>query len=230
MTPIVLIPGLFATPDFYAAQMPALWQRAAVQVANHARDETMAAIAQRVLDEAPARFALVGHSMGGYVALEVLRQARQRVERVALLVTSARPDAPEQSKRRRALIEQARQGHFDRVADQLYPALVHPSRHADTGLRQRVRDMARDTGADAFVRQDQAIIGRADSKPSLSRIACPALVVVGEDDALTPPELAREIAAGIPRANLVVVPTCGHMSAIEQPDAVTAALVAWLRE
>ena len=228
MTPSVLIPGLFATPDFYAAQMPALWQRGAVQVANHARDATMAAIAQRVLDEAPARFALVGHSMGGYVAFEILRQAPARVERVALLDTSARPDAPEQSERRRTLIEQARQGRFDAIADQLYPALVHPSHHDDPELRQRVRDMARDTGADAFIRQEQAIIGRPDSRPSLRLIDCPTLVLVGEDDALTPPGLAREIATGIPRANLVVVPTCGHMSAIEQSDAVTAALFAWL--
>lgn len=228
MTAIVLVSGLFATPRFYAAQVPSLWQAGSVQFANHGRDETMDDIARRILGEAPQRFALVGHSMGGYVAFEMLRQAPARIERVAFLDTSALPDAHEQSERRRQLIEQAMHGRYEDVADQLYPNLVHPSRHDDAELREAIRQMARDTGAAAFIRQEQAIIARADSRPTLALIRCPTLVLVGEQDALTPPERATEIAEGIAGSVSVVVPACGHMCAMEQPDAVTAALARWL--
>ena len=228
MTAIVLVPGLMCTPQFYAAQLPSLWRAGSVQFANHTRDEAMSDIARRILGEAPQRFALAGHSMGGYVALEMLRQAPQRIERVALLDTSALPDAAEQSERRQKLIELASQGRYGDVADQLYPNLVHPARRDDAELREAVRQMARDTGAAAFIRQERAIMGRADSRPTLAEVRCPALVLVGEQDALTPPERAEEIAQGIAGAVKVVVPDCGHMSAMERPEGVTAALERWL--
>src|SRR5581483_7943582 len=108
----------------------------------------------------PPRFALIGHSMGGYVAFEMLRRAPSRIARVAFLDTSARPDAPEQTSRRLALIEQAARGRYAEIADAMFPALVHPARHADATLRDAVRAMAHDTGAAAFVRQERAIIAR----------------------------------------------------------------------
>ena len=228
MTAMVLVPGLFATPRFYAEQLPSLWQAGSVQFATHTRDETMPDLARRILGDAPQRFALVGHSMGGYIAFEMLRQAPQRIERVAFLDTSARPDAPEQSERRRQLIEQAAQGRYADIADQLYPNLVHSARHADTELREIVRQMARDTGAAAFIRQERAIIARADSRPMLADIRCPALVLVGAQDALTPPERADEIAEGVAGSVRIVVPDCGHMCALEKPQAVSEALAQWL--
>jgi pimeloyl-ACP methyl ester carboxylesterase len=228
MAATVVIPGLFCTPQFYAAQLPSLWRAGAVQFANHTRDETMADIARRILDEAPQRFALIGHSMGGYVAFEMLRQAPQRIERVAFLDTSALPDAPEQSERRRQLIEQAAKGRYEDVVDQLYLKFVHPARLDEAALRETVRQMARDTGAAAFIRQERAIISRADSRPTLAAIRCPTLVLVGEQDELTPPERAEEIAQGVAGAVKVVVPDCGHMTAMERPEAVTAALERWL--
>jgi pimeloyl-ACP methyl ester carboxylesterase len=228
MTTTVLIPGLFETPHFYQAQMPMLWRFGPVQFANHTRDETVPDLAARILSEAPARFALIGHSMGGYIAFEMLRQAPQRIERVAFLDTSAREDTPEQSELRRRLIEQSEEGRYDEVADQLYPNLVHAARRDDVELRDRVRQMARDTGSAAFARQERAIIARVDSRPTLADIRCPALVLVGEQDTLTPPERAAEIAEGIRGAVSVVVAQCGHLCAIEQPDAVNAALEQWL--
>ena len=228
MAATVVIPGLFCTPQFYAAQLPSLWRAGAVQFANHTRDETMADIARRILDEAPQRFALIGHSMGGYVAFEMLRQAPQRIERVAFLDTSALPDAPEQSERRRQLIEQAAKGRYEDVVDQLYLKFVHPARLDEAALRETVRQMARDTGAAAFIRQERAIISRADSRPTLAAIRCPTLVLVGEQDELTPPERAEEIAQGVAGAVKVVLPDCGHMTAMERPEAVTAALERWL--
>jgi pimeloyl-ACP methyl ester carboxylesterase len=226
--PTLLVPGLLATARLYAAQIPVLWQFGPVMLADHRRDDSMAAIARRILDQAPPRFALLGLSMGGYIAFELLRQAPARIARLALLDTTARPDTAEQSARRRTLIEHSHAGGFGQVADLLYPGLVHPDRLGDAGLREQVRCMAAETGAEAFIRQQTAIMHRRDSLPDLAAIGCPTLVLVGDADQLTPPERAQEIAAGIRGAQLVVVPASGHLSTLEQPDRVNAALVDWL--
>ncbi|MBX6324378.1 MAG: alpha/beta fold hydrolase [Rhodospirillaceae bacterium] len=226
--PVLLVPGLAATPRLYEPQIPALWRFGPVTVADHRRDDSMAAIARRILADAPPRFALAGLSMGGYIAFEILRQAPQRVAKLALLDTSARPDTPEAGARRRAQIALAEGGRYAEVADQQYPVLVHPARRDDEALRRLVREMAEETGAEAFVRQQRAIMARPDSRPGLSAIACPTLVVVGDADQLTPPELAREIAEAIPGARLVVIPDSGHLSTLEQPEAATGALIDWL--
>ena len=226
--PTLLVPGLTSTPRLYEAQIPALWQFGPVMVADHRRDDSIAAIARRVLEHAPPRFSLVGLSMGGYIAFELLRQAPRRVARLALLDTTAPPDAAEQSARRRELIELARSGRFGEIADLSYPLLVHPDRLADQPLRELVRGMAQDTGAEGYIRQQTAIMTRCDSRPDLTAIGCPTLVLVGESDQLTPPALAQEIAAGIASARLIVVPASGHLSPLEQPQRVTAELVEWL--
>ncbi len=228
--PTVLVPGLLCSPRLYAEQIPALWRLGPVVVADHTRDDSMTDIARRLLAQAPPRFALVGLSMGGYVAFEVLRQAPDRVAKVALLDTSARPDLPEQGELRRRQIELARGGRFGQIAGMLFPRLVAASRHGDKTLEAVVQTMAEETGADAFVRQQTAIMERVDSRPGLAAIRCPALVVVGAEDALTPPDRAAEIAAGIPRARHVVVPNSGHLSTLEQPQAVTRALTEFLSD
>lgn len=227
-TPILLVPGLLCSPRLYAPQIPSLWRHGPVMVADHTRDDTMAGIARRILTDAPPRFALVGLSMGGYIAFELMRQAPERVDRLALLDTAARPDGPEQSERRRSQVELARAGRFGEVADLQFPMLVGPDRQQDAGLRALVRQMADETGPEAFERQQQAIIGRPDSRPDLGRIACPTLILVGDGDQITPPDRAREMADGVRRAQLVVVPGSGHLSTLEQPEAVTHALEAWL--
>ncbi len=226
--PVLLVPGLLATARLYAAQVPALWRFGPVTVADHRRDDTMAGIARRILADAPPRFSLIGLSMGGYVAFEILRQAPQRVARLALLDTSARPDTAEAGQRRRAQIALAERGRLAEVTEQQFPLLVHPARRDDEALRRLVRLMAEETGADAFIRQQRAIMSRPDSRPGLAAIVCPTLVMVGEADQLTPPEVAREMAEAIPAARLVVVRDSGHLSTIEQPGATTEALAAWL--
>ena len=226
--PIVLIPGLLASARMYAAQIPQLWRAGPVLIADHTRDDSMSGIARCILRVAPARFALVGLSMGGYIAFELLRQAPERIAKVALLDTSARADAPEQSAMRRAQMTLASQGRLAEVVEQQFPRLVHREHRADAALRQVFTLMAEDVGAAGFVRQQTAILGRADSRPTLGSIRCPTLVLVGEGDEVTPPERAAEIAAGIPAARLSTVPQCGHMSTLEQPDEVTRALLEWL--
>jgi pimeloyl-ACP methyl ester carboxylesterase len=223
--PTVLVAGLNCSARLYAEQIPVLWQYGPVIVADHRRDDTMAAMARRVLASAPPRFALVGLSMGGYLAFEILRQAAGRVAKLALLDTGARADTPERTAARRPLIALARNGRFAEIFASQYPTLVHASRHDDAALMAAVRAMNEETGPEAYLRQQAAIISRPDSRPGLAAIACPTLVLVGDSDEPTPPELAEEMADGIPGAKLVVVPECGHLSTLERPEAVNKALV-----
>jgi pimeloyl-ACP methyl ester carboxylesterase len=227
--PVVLIPGLLGSPRLYAGQIPELWRFGPVTVADHTRDESMAAIARRILAAAPPKFALIGLSMGGYISFEILRAAPQRVAKLALLDTSARPDLPEQTATRRTQIADAKAGRLLEVLDRAFATWVHPARCNDLALRDLAVAMANETGVDGFVHQQLANIGRVDSRPGLAAIGCPTLVLVGEQDAVTPPERAAEIANGIPGARLVTIPDCGHMSAVEQPAKVTEALVEFLR-
>jgi pimeloyl-ACP methyl ester carboxylesterase len=226
--PLVLVPGLGCTERLFAPQIAALRGSRAVQVADHRRDDTVAAIARRLLGEAPPRFALAGLSMGGYVALEVLRQAPDRVTRLALLDTSARPDTDEARQRRSRHIGLAEAGRLRAVTDELWPLWVHPDRHGDRDLKALVEAMMDETGAEAFVRQQRANMGREDRRDLLSALEIPTLVLVGEADAVTPPELAREMADLVEWSSLVVVPSCGHLSTLERPDAVSDGLRAWL--
>jgi pimeloyl-ACP methyl ester carboxylesterase len=227
--PVVLIPGLLASPRLYAEQIPELWRFGPVTVADHTRDETMGAIARRILAAAPPKFALAGLSMGGYISFEIMRVAPERVVKLALLDTSARPDLPEQSETRRAQIADAKSGRLLDVLDRAFPTWVHPAHRDDRALRDLTVAMAGEVGVEGYVRQQLANISRADSRPTLATIRCPTLVLVGEQDGLTTPERAAEIANGISGARLVTVPDCGHMSAAEQPQKVTAALVELLR-
>jgi pimeloyl-ACP methyl ester carboxylesterase len=227
--PIVLVPGLNCSARLYAEQVPVLWGFGAVTIADHRRDDSVAAIAARILATAPPRFALVGLSMGGYIAFAMVRQAPERVAQLALLDTSARPDTPEQSERRRGLIALAEGGRFAELADLLFPVFVHRNRQGDEALRALVRTMAEETGSQAFVRQQRAIMTRPDCRPLLASIRCPTLVLVGDGDELTPPALSEKIAAGIAGARLVRVPDCGHLSTLERPQAVNRALVEWLK-
>jgi pimeloyl-ACP methyl ester carboxylesterase len=220
----VLVPGLLCSPRLFAPQLPVLWRHGSVAVADTLRDDGLDAIAARLLADAPERFVLAGLSMGGYVALEVLRQAPERVAALALLSTSARPDAPEQTEARRAQIAQTRDGGFAEVVDAAFARVVAPSRSQDAELLAAVRAMAADVGPEAFVRQQEAVARRPDSRPLLASIACPALVVHGSDDLLIDPEHGRELAQGIPGARLELLEGCGHTSSLEAPEAVATAL------
>jgi pimeloyl-ACP methyl ester carboxylesterase len=227
-TPIVLVPGLLCSPLLYANQIPALWQFGPVMVADHRRDDTMDGIARRILASAPPRFALAGLSMGGYISYAILRAAPERVTRLALLDTGSRADLPEQTERRKAQIELARAGRLSEIAETLWQVFVHKDRQGDASLKKIVLHMAQHTGADAFIRQQTAIISRPDSRSDLPKIKCPTLVLVGEGDQLTPPKLSEEIAGAIPNSRLVVIPDSGHLSTLERPDAVNTALVQWM--
>ena len=226
--PVVLIPGLLCTPRLYREQLPDVWRFGPIFLADHTRDDSMAAIARRILAAAPPRFALVGLSMGGYIAFEIMRASPDRVARLALLDTSARADTADQSERRHAQMELACGGRFGEVVDQLFSVWVHRTRRTDEDLRRTVHTMAEETGPEGFTHQQTAIMTRPDSRPGLAAIRCPTLVLVGDGDAATPPDRAAEIAGGIEAARLVTVPECGHLSPLERPEHVTRALIDWL--
>lgn len=227
LTPLVLLPGLLCDRRLFDPQTVELARLGPVAVADLTTADSIAGMADHVLAHAPPRFALAGLSMGGIVALEILRRAAERVERLALIDTQARPDDVAARERRLALIDLARSGEFASVPQRLLLLLVHPDRVADAGLAATLRAMAEAVGGDAFIRQQTALMGRIDSRPSLPAIACPTLVLAGRQDALTPPPVQEEMAAAIPDATLVILPCCGHLAPLERPDVVTRFLCEW---
>lgn len=226
--PTVLVPGLLCSPRLYAEQLPALWRYGPVTVASHLNDSNLKAMADRILASAPTQFRLVGLSMGGYLAFEIMRKAGDRVTSLALLNTSARPDTAEQAQRRRDHIALAEEGRFPEVVEALYRRWVRDARRGDQDLQRVIRQMADETGPQAFCRQQAAIMNRPDSRPGLRAIHCPVLVVAGADDEVTIPDYAAEIADRVPQAKLTMIADCGHLSTLEQPAAITQALAGWL--
>jgi len=226
--PLALLPGLILDSGLWRAQVDGLADIADCRVADLTTQDSIAAMAADVLAAMPDRFALAGLSMGGYVALEIMRQAPGRVAALALLDTTARADTAEQTSRRRGLIELAQKGTFKGVTNRLLPMFIHPNRMTDEALTGAVKAMAKRVGRDAFLRQQHAIMARADSRDLLPRIHCPTLVLCGREDALTPLAWHEEMAAAIPGARLVVLEKCGHLAPIERPAEVTAELRRWL--
>jgi pimeloyl-ACP methyl ester carboxylesterase len=227
-TPLVLLPGLLCDAALWQPQSTELADIAAPIVCDLTRHDSLAAMAASVLADAPEYFSLAGLSMGGYVAQEIMRQAPQRVLRLALLDTSARNDTDEQRARRRGLIELVGKGEFKGVTPRLLPLLIHPDRLVDQALVDIVMGMAERVGKEAFLRQQNAIIGRPDGRADLKRIACPTLVLCGRQDALTPVSAHEEIAAAVHCARLEIIENCGHLSTLEAPALVNRALRDWL--
>ncbi len=226
--PLVLVPGLLCTAEVFAPQIPALWPHGPIVIAGTLEGDTLPEMAERILAIAPPRFALAGISMGGYLSLELVRRAPERVAKLALLDTSARKDTDKQTRDRRAFVERARSGDFETLVGDALTAILHPAHRTVAKLREINLRMALTIGVHGMARQQEAIIRRVDSLPFLPAISVPTLVLVGDSDALTPPSRAREMVAAIPNAQLVVVPQCGHVSTLEQPELVNHALSAWL--
>ena len=227
LTPIVFVPGLASSLRSHLPVFSSLWSHGSVSVPNQTQDDSIAAMAARALRESPPTFALLGHSLGGYIALEMMRQAPERVARLALLNTQARADTPEAIERRKMQIEAVKAGAFDKAMDAFFPLLVHPARVGDAALREELRLASFESGPDAFIRQQTAVMARIDSRPSLAQIKVPTLILSGDQDKLIPNDLSREMAGMIAGAKLVIVPDAGHMAPIEQPQAVIAAFDEW---
>jgi pimeloyl-ACP methyl ester carboxylesterase len=252
--PLVLIPGLLCDALMWGPQVEALADAADVWIADNTRHDSIAGMARAALQDCPFKsFSLAGLSMGGYVAMEMWRQAGARVQRLALLDTTPLPDTPEATATRHTLMGVAGSQGLLPVADALVERLIWPGirTRAEVGSTGRVPDrdagggrfgsgpdregliglirtMALNAGADAFIRQETAIIGRSDSRDTLPHIDCPTLVACGANDILTPPAVHEYMAAHIPGATLQQFADCGHLSTLERPDQVNQALRTWL--
>lgn len=229
VTDLLLLPGLLNDQALWQAQVEALSPRVRCHVGDLTVGDSLQSVAGAVLDAAPARFALAGFSLGGYIAQQILRVAPHRVQRLALLDTSIRADSPQRLAQRRSLAEGAKlPGTFHGFGEKLMRSYVSPSRLQDHLLLERVRSMTARLGAEVFARQ--SLIARVDGSEVLRAWKGPLLLLCGADDAITPPALHREMLALAPQGTLLEIPDCGHLSPLEQPQAVSDALGDWLAD
>ena len=226
-TPLIFLPGLLCDDRLWRDQAAALADIANPLIADLTADATIEAMAVRVLKTAPERFALAALSMGGYVAFEIMRQAPERVTRLALIDTSAAPDSPKRAAARRMALASVKAGRFLGVTNRLLPQLIH-ERNLNTDIGREVQAMAQRVGVAAYARQQSAIVTRPDFRPVLPTIAVPALIGVGDSDVLTPPSEAKAIRAAIMDARLHVFQECGHLPPMEAPEETSKVLRAWL--
>ncbi|MGH6695795.1 alpha/beta fold hydrolase [Sphingopyxis sp.] len=225
--PIILITGQLLTDAVWQPLIDA-WADREVIVADNRSDDTIECFAQRLLDNAPPKFVLIAHAMGGFVAFEVMRRAPERVVKLALISTLASADGPAQTARRQGYIDLVEKGQFDQVVEERIPILFPEEKRSDARLLGIARKMAADTGADTFLAQQRAIMARIDSRPRLGEIAVPTLLVWGEKDGITSRAHHDEILEEIPGARLEVVPGAGHLPAIEAPEVVLPLLTGFI--
>lgn len=227
-TPLLLLPGLLCDDALWAEQVAALADHCDIVIADMTHDDSIAGMAERAVARMPDTFAMCGLSMGGYTAMEVMRQVPERVTRLALFDTSPHADTPDRVDIRKRLMARVEAGEFTDVIEGHFTGFVHPSRLSDDGLMGKIRSSAMNVGPKAYIRQQAAIIARPDSTETLKAVVCPTLVLCGAEDALTPPPLHDEIAALVPGAELIKVALSGHLPTLEKPDAVNAAMRDWL--
>lgn len=226
-TPLVLLSGLLCNEQLWMHQVKTLGTELEIFIPDLTQDITITDMASRVLDEAPPRFSLAALSMGGYVAFEIMRQAPERVVRLALLDTMASLDSAPRAKTRRDLLTLAGSGRFIGVTPQLLPKLVHP-KWVDSSVSELVKEMAGTIGKEGFIRQQQAIIDRPDPYPVIRQINVPTMIVVGADDQITPVSEAKYMHSQITGSWLEILPECGHLPPLEMPQVTTDLLREWL--
>lgn len=225
---LLLLPGLLCADWVWAGPAADLADVADITVADFFGFDSITAMAESVLAKAPARFAVAGHSMGGRVALEIVRLAPERVRGLALLNSGVHPRRPNEAEQRQVLVDLAHAEGMDALARRWLPPMVAPARTADVPFMERLAAEVRRATPDIFERQIRALLNRPDAEAVLPTIACPTLVLGGHQDGWSPADQQRSIAAGIAGASLTLIDDCGHMSPVEQPEAVGAALRGWL--
>jgi len=230
---LVLVPGLLCDEVVWAHQRAALADRVNIQIAHHGLLDSLGAMAQRIIDQAPARFAIAGHSMGGRVALEVVRRVPDRVTALALLDTGCSPLAPGEAGEREAsgryaLLDASRRQGMRAMAWIWLQNMVQRARLSDSALVQPILDMMAHKTPDIFEAQIRALLSRPDARPLLPQIECPVLLLCGDEDSWAPVKQHMEMAAAIARSTMVVAAVCGHMSPMERPEIITEAFKEWL--
>ena len=230
---VVFLPGLVCDGAAWTSQGAALSDVAECTVCDYGTLDSLPAMAAAILEQMPGELVVVGHSMGGRVALEMYRHARDRIRGLALLDTGyqarSEDDAGERERvGRMELVDVARASGMRAMARQWVRPMVHPDRLNDRTLVDAILDMIERKSVAVFEAQQRALLSRPDATQLLSEVACPTLVLCGREDAWSPPARHEEMARRIPGSELVIVEHSGHMSTMERPDEVSAALVAWL--
>lgn len=226
---IVFLPGTLCDERLFAPQIAALSPYAACIVGDVSAADSLAECARHILASAPDRFSLCGLSWGGILALEILRQESQRVQRLALLNCTARPASEGTRARQQRFVGMSQLGEFREITtDFLKDAMLHPDHRQDLSLRRTVLAMAEAVGRERFINQVKAQLNRPDARPFLSQIRCPTLVLGSREDSVCTVAMHEEIAAAIPGAELLILERCGHLSTLEQPERVNEALLRWL--
>ncbi len=226
---LVLLPGMLCDGRLWQHQSRRLAGVTDIQIGDLTRADSIKEMAKLILAEAPLRFSLAGLSLGGIVAFEILRQAPERVIRLALLDTTPYPMAPERIQAWKPLLAETQHEPFAFKAAQKLMEMLHPNNSKDPNLFAVLQEMARHVGLIGFRNQLQAQFTRPDSRETLAKITCPTLVLVGREDKACPLHLHREMVDMLPNAALVLIEQCGHLSSLEQPEAVTASLRDWLQ-
>lgn len=226
--PLLFVPGLLCDHALWQHQIQDLSDIADCHVAETKLHNRIADMTSHILAEAPSEFALAGLSMGGYISMEIMRQAPERVLKLALIATRARQDPEESQKTRRGLISLAQRGRFTGVSPRLMPMFVHPDRLEDAELTATISEMAQRIGKDAFIRQQEAILDRCDSREDLPDYRCPTLIICGREDLVTPLALHEEMRDLIPQTDFHILEKCGHLPPLEHPQQVSQLLRHWL--
>lgn len=222
--PIVIASGQLLTAALWRPLIDA-WSNREVILADNRSDDTISGCAIRLLDNAPPRFVLVAHALGGFVAFEVMRRAPERVAKLVLIATLASADGPAQTARRQGYIDLVESGRFDQVVEERIPILFPESKRGDPYLVGLARKMAADTGQEIFLAQQRAIMARIDSRPSLAEITIPVLLIRGAEDGITSQAQQDEMLALFPHARLETIAGAGHLPMIEVPE-VLAPMIA----
>lgn len=228
-TSLILLPAFMSTRTLWRPQIAALADIAKIDVVELTPFYSVTQMAEAVLDQAPARFALAGLSLGGFTAFEIMRRAPQRVLRLALISTTARNDSLERLATRKPQIEAVQSGRFAEVVEGFLKVLQSPGHPWSPEVLDTVRHMVHEAGPDCFLRQQNAMINRVDQRDSLAAIPCPTIVIHGREDQSWPLENGEQLARLIPGARLSVIESCGHFPTLDRPTETTEVLRAWLQ-
>ena len=233
--PLMLLPGLMCDHTVWQPLLPWLTQDRPCTVVDHGNANTLEQMAQQLLQDAPPHMVLAGHSMGGRVALEVLRLAPERVKGVALLDTGYLPKplgaaGEDEANKRFRLLNMAQEKGVRAMAQEWVQGMVHPDRLADIELIERILAMFERKTADIFANQINALLTRPDGSDVLRALRVPTLLQCGKQDTWSPPVQHADMQTLATHAVLDVIDDAGHMAPMERPEAVAASMLRWLAQ
>lgn len=223
-TPLLFISGLLSNESVWSHQVKSLRDLAFIKVVSPRQDSPQKMV-EEILEQAPDPFILVGHSMGGWLCLEVMRRAKERVTKLCLLNTTARSDTPIKKTKRKEMIQRVERGQFREVVKELVDYFVF-----NTSVKNEVEKMFLKVGEQAFLRQEKSMLIREECESILPTIQCPTLVIHAAEDKVFTLEDSQGLANHIPHAKLAIIEDCGHMSPLESPGAVNSLLGSWINE